>query len=372
MNISSDLISQFVKITDDTAKPKKESTVYGTVKEYNDAMYVQMDGSDLLTPIADRTTSALSPGERVIVTIKNHTATVTGNLSSPAARWVTDDKGKKSVEGTLSAGELTIELGKAASSATNYLKLSADGLVIADMTSKKLGNNVIIGTDSVKIRNGSIVNAVFGADVIDLAKDNESATISMLNGAFKIYYDSDNSDGGFGVYGKAPDGKDRLAFQPVNENGNTTLGWGNYAANNGNTNIYGDDVHIGVSYGGTIKQTFRPYYRAGDSFSTQFRGCGYITSGGKALRFSIPLSKPVIGTPKVTVTSSGFTLRQGGKYTHGSSDSSTVQPTTIEAVLDGSGNFVRISAEFDDITNVINNDGIGIDWGGTITFSKKE
>ena len=88
MALSSELISQFVKATkDDSRKDNNESTVYGTVKEYNGKKYVQLDGSDLLTPISSTTDTKAD--ERVTVMIKNHTATVTGNISSPAAR--TDD-----------------------------------------------------------------------------------------------------------------------------------------------------------------------------------------------------------------------------------------------------------------------------------------
>lgn len=88
MALSSELISQFVKATkDDSSNDSNESTVYGTVKEYNGKKYVQLDGSDLLTPISSTTDTKAD--ERVTVMIKNHTATVTGNISSPAAR--TDD-----------------------------------------------------------------------------------------------------------------------------------------------------------------------------------------------------------------------------------------------------------------------------------------
>jgi hypothetical protein len=88
MALSSELISQFVKATkDDSSSDNNESTVYGTVKEYNGKKYVQLDGSDLLTPISSTTDTKAD--ERVTVMIKNHTATVTGNISSPAAR--TDD-----------------------------------------------------------------------------------------------------------------------------------------------------------------------------------------------------------------------------------------------------------------------------------------
>lgn len=84
MSLTSDLISQFVKATNDKTESKKESTVYGTAVENNGSMYVKLDGSDLLTPMS--TTVKITNGERVMVTIKNHTATITGNITSPAAR----------------------------------------------------------------------------------------------------------------------------------------------------------------------------------------------------------------------------------------------------------------------------------------------
>ena len=46
--------------------------------------YVQPDGSDVLTPV--ESTVEAKTGERVQVLIKDHFATVTGNISSPAAR----------------------------------------------------------------------------------------------------------------------------------------------------------------------------------------------------------------------------------------------------------------------------------------------
>lgn len=86
MSLSSDLISQFVKATKDDKKTNKETTLLGTVV-FDGRYYVRLDGSDQLTPVS--TTTDVHDGERVTVMIKNHAATVTGNMSSPAAR--TDD-----------------------------------------------------------------------------------------------------------------------------------------------------------------------------------------------------------------------------------------------------------------------------------------
>lgn len=84
MQLSKNLISEFVKITNDRSKPTAETTVYGNVVKNGGSTYVQIDGSDILTPVS--TTADTQHGERVTVLIKNHTATITGNISSPAAR----------------------------------------------------------------------------------------------------------------------------------------------------------------------------------------------------------------------------------------------------------------------------------------------
>lgn len=84
MQLPNDLINKFVKSTNDNRKETKESTAYGTVVKDDSSFYVKLDGSDQLTPIS--TTSELQDGDRVIVMIKNHTATITGNLTSPSAR----------------------------------------------------------------------------------------------------------------------------------------------------------------------------------------------------------------------------------------------------------------------------------------------
>lgn len=83
MALSSDLISQFVKATNDKQETKKETTVQGTIV-YNGKTYVKLDGSDRLTPVS--TTADVKDGDRVTVIIKDHTATVNGNISSPSAR----------------------------------------------------------------------------------------------------------------------------------------------------------------------------------------------------------------------------------------------------------------------------------------------
>lgn len=83
--LSNELASQFAKLLNDgNNKKPKETSMYGTFVESDKKKYVKLDGSELLTPVIQ--TAAAKDGERVTVTVKNRTAVVTGNLSSPAAR----------------------------------------------------------------------------------------------------------------------------------------------------------------------------------------------------------------------------------------------------------------------------------------------
>lgn len=90
MALSNDLISQFVKVTKDEKKPVKETTAYGVVTKveyFGDKItnvMVRLDGATIDTPISS--TSDVIEGDRVIVMIKNHTAVITGNITSPSAR----------------------------------------------------------------------------------------------------------------------------------------------------------------------------------------------------------------------------------------------------------------------------------------------
>lgn len=170
------------------------------------------------------------------------------------------------------------------------------------------------------------------------------------------------------IRGTSTDGTVKSTFQPQNENGNTVIGYGNYDHQSGSTNVYGHDINFGVS---NIANpgTFRPYRRQGDTITATIRTSGYVTNSGKDVSFWIPVSVPIVGAPAVTVTSvNGFVLRQGNKYTHGSTDDSYAIPVRYEAFATMFYG-IHVKAIFEDTTNVINNDSIGVFWNGTITFS---
>ena len=109
MALSSELLSQFVKVTNDSEKPKIDTILYGTVKRVDGVTYVQLDGAadNCLTPVSS-TTSA-KDGDRVTVMIKDHTATVTGNITDPSASSNVVTKVNKSVSefGTVIAHKIS-------------------------------------------------------------------------------------------------------------------------------------------------------------------------------------------------------------------------------------------------------------------------
>lgn len=90
MDLSNNLISQFAKITKDQNGSSSETIVYGTAVSYGDKLYVNIDGSDSITPVV--TTSEVKAGERVTILLKDHSATILGNVSNPAASTETVGK----------------------------------------------------------------------------------------------------------------------------------------------------------------------------------------------------------------------------------------------------------------------------------------
>ena len=82
MGVSTELINQFVRVTSDKKTRVGESIVLGTVVVDNGKTFAKIDGSSALTPI--KTTTSVNDGDRVTILIKDHTATITGNITSPS------------------------------------------------------------------------------------------------------------------------------------------------------------------------------------------------------------------------------------------------------------------------------------------------
>ena len=182
MTLASDLISEFVKATNDDAERGKESTCYGTAVIDNNKLYVQIDGSDRLTPAS--TTVNVEPGERVTLMIKNHSAVITGNISSRSARI--DD-----------VSQFEVMINDSSKVATNYLSFDGEGLQIGDKTTGIWrGFRTKITNDSFDILNsdGTLL-ASYGKELVELGKDSNDAIISLCADEGKIEFKMDPDTG---------------------------------------------------------------------------------------------------------------------------------------------------------------------------------
>ena len=137
MELSKALVDQFAKVTNDDRQLPQNATLYGTIKVNSDKNYVQLDGSDLLTPCISSVN--VKDGERVMVVVGGHEAVVTGNMSSPAARTgdVEDAKNEISDEVDQSLDAYDVKLAQMNELAANTLgfyyteEKAEDGSIIA-------------------------------------------------------------------------------------------------------------------------------------------------------------------------------------------------------------------------------------------------
>ena len=170
------------------------------------------------------------------------------------------------------------------------------------------------------------------------------------------------------LYGIHPTTGEAASMMHMSNNGNTVIGYDGYKNANGNSHLYGNEIYHYVASAGNVH--YKPYYSAGDSITFELNTAGYVTTGGNSIRFVVPLSKPIIGSPTITIASlSGIMIRQNGQYTHGSSSSTAVKPQSYSTIGSTGGNGVVVVVTMSTTTNVTNNDSLGVYWHGTITFS---
>lgn len=202
MGLSNDLISQFVKVTKDEEKKKSESIVYGTIVDHEN---VQIDGSDEYTPII--TTANVKAKERVTVMIKNHTATVIGNMSDPSASSndfeTSNNKMTNMIDSKASIENLNATNAEITSVKTEYLKSEDAAIKYANIDFSNISNSTM---ESFYTNSGLIKDAVIGDGTItgslagvtirgDLIESNTIvADKLLLKGEDGLYYKL-NTDG---------------------------------------------------------------------------------------------------------------------------------------------------------------------------------
>lgn len=84
VDLSRNIIKRYVQVASPEKITSNSETVYGTVVNEGEELFVKIDGSNILTPVSS--TIDIKANDRVLVLVKNHEATVIGSPSSPTAR----------------------------------------------------------------------------------------------------------------------------------------------------------------------------------------------------------------------------------------------------------------------------------------------
>ena len=89
MELSKTLLRDFAKgaSTQKADRFPKETNTYGTVEIVDNETFVILDGTDIRTPVSS--VVEVQTGDRVIVLMKNHSATIIGNITDPVSSNVT-------------------------------------------------------------------------------------------------------------------------------------------------------------------------------------------------------------------------------------------------------------------------------------------
>lgn len=143
MALSQNLVDQFVKVIEQS-NTKSETTVNATYKKINGREYVQIDGSEILTPVTS--TVDAETNDRVKVMIKNHTAIVTGNITSPAARSKSVDDLRDEVD----------EQGNTIKQLDNNIEQQGNSIIQITNNIKQVNNSILQANNAIN-QQGNII-----------------------------------------------------------------------------------------------------------------------------------------------------------------------------------------------------------------------
>ena len=172
------MVSQFVKITNDYRKKENNTKAYGTVVIYDDQKYVQLDGSDLLTPVDS--TVHVKDDERVTVTIKDHNAIIEGNTTDISA----SNEHLLEVENDLVTFKVTtegmfVEVRNEMNTKFSRLEVTIDNIHMS--VQDQLDNM----SASLDIYKDKIESAVTAGDVMTIVTQNATSYNISINGKLK-------------------------------------------------------------------------------------------------------------------------------------------------------------------------------------------
>lgn len=383
------------------SKTKPYDTVAKVLRVDEKTAYVHIDGG------ADETPAQMAinckTGDTVKIRVSGGKAWLTGNITAPP----TDDsvaikanktatKVKKSYENFKDVTEENFssqedKISEAAKVATNFMKyIEGLGLVVGDMRGNELGQNALLDANGMCVRNNNSEIVRFGiTDIKVVNEDGDpvySGTGSVVKSRNNIVVSTQQTKdaGNTNAGGKAAlelyydSAKDKVGLSLSVKKGTSytdlyeAIGNGIYADNSDTKIIASDMIKLDAEriFLSTSLATWRPYFCTGDSISEAFGTAGYITNSSKDVTFIIPLSRPMVGHPTITVASvGGLMVRQNNKYLYGGSSTKYVKPSkyTVRSILGES--CIYVVATMQNTTDVTNNSPCGIYANIKITFS---
>lgn len=157
MELDKSLIKEFVQATNDSETKPQNTYLRGTVIKNSGGKYVQLDGSTTATPISEIVD--VEEGDRVLVSIENHKATIIGNFSfPPSARKEQEAIDKaEAAQGTANgAGEAANLAQEKAQEASNKADTAVEQSSIASASADEAKQQA---TDAINQANTASTNA---------------------------------------------------------------------------------------------------------------------------------------------------------------------------------------------------------------------
>ena len=143
MSLDKKVIKDFVAAVNKKEETKTPTILTGTVHREGGTVSVKIDGSESLTPVS--TVINVEDGERVTLTIENHKAMITGNLSSPAARTKEVEGLKEVVADKVDTAQfkaIKAEVGEISGDVANFKETTTEKLTAQDAKIKKIDGDV--------------------------------------------------------------------------------------------------------------------------------------------------------------------------------------------------------------------------------------
>lgn len=186
MELSREILKRFAQIANGNSNKKQTTPSYmnATAVVSDGVKYVQIDGSDQLTPVSE--TMGIQNGDRVLVTIENHQATVIGNYSYPADARTANEALSVGGQALTAAGQAIqrIDVLQASSITTENLQAGLASIGYLTATELRALNATVDTLDAKAITTDTLETESAKIGFVKAAQiEGTYATIEQLNAA---------------------------------------------------------------------------------------------------------------------------------------------------------------------------------------------